>query len=189
VLRRVCLLLLDTYNCLLEGVRNADRHLLDTIEDKHDAITKFVSYCMRMISKENVLSVHQGYYYYHIIGYIDRLTDVIKYNARKWKRMQRFPHPWTMEGMERIKLAIETFYKLFYSYSNSDLMIVNEQRYAVEASLVDVPDGIASDELVTLTELSQMLELLMDMVEARMGLENTRARGKRGGAGAPAETA
>jgi hypothetical protein len=84
MLRRVFLLIKQSLEDYVEGISSGDFELLGTMEGKHDSITKFVSYCMRILSKslsqrrfENTVEL------YRCLGIADDIADTVKYSARE----------------------------------------------------------------------------------------------------------
>ena len=83
ILRRAFLLINETAESLVEGIRKKDMNLLGTIEEKHDNINKFVTYCLRLLNKYGYPDVKQTCFYYHIIASMDKIVDILKYTARE----------------------------------------------------------------------------------------------------------
>ena len=65
------------------ALKKDDKILLGTIEEKHNAITKFVTYCLRILNKYGYTPSYQLPLVYHILVSIDKIVDFIKYAARQ----------------------------------------------------------------------------------------------------------
>lgn len=171
VLRRIFLLLKDTYQDFLEGIKTNDIISLETIENKHDTITKFVSYCLRMLNKKGYTQLKKTSYYYHIIAYLDRITDIIKYSARDARNYKKKLNPQIIDILEIICHDLNSFYELFYKFDNHKIFEINTNRYKVEKVLRQLPPNIKTTEMVIVVSQFQILEILLDLIEARTALE------------------
>lgn len=171
ILRRIFLLMIDTAESLLEGIKKNDADLLATIEDKHNNVNTFVSYCLRLLNKYGHPDVKQTCFYYHIIATIDKIMDILKYKARDAINHKKKFSRETTAIWEDINKSIRQYYKLFYNF---DLNIINQMeknRYHVRNLLESKAKKIPAEELLYLTSMEQILETTLDLVDARMGLE------------------
>lgn len=171
ILRRIFLLIVDTSRDLLEGINSNNRPLLESIENKHDTITKFVSYCLRLLNKKGFLIQRKASYYYHIIALLDRITDVIKYAAREIIAYNKKLDSQIIQIIDIIVKDIYNYYQLFYEYSNNKITEINTNRYKAEKELKKIPNQIKTHEIIIANSMFQILEILLDLVEARTALE------------------
>lgn len=169
VLRRVFLLIQEAYTILEEGAKSGKG--LEDIEHLHDTITKFASYCLRMLNKKSKFNPQHTAYYYHIIAYLDRITDIIKYAARLLRRSGK-AHSAVQGIIKSVGQDIQTYYKLFYTYNNRTINEINERRYAVEDVLEKLPENLPNAQVRVATSLFHILEMLLDLIEARTALEH-----------------
>src|SRR3989344_6975262 len=51
ILRRIFLLVMDASNVLVKGATKSEKHLVESIEDAHNTITKFVANALRLLNK------------------------------------------------------------------------------------------------------------------------------------------
>src|SRR3989338_7175348 len=80
--KRIFILLQDASDDFIRGAEKADVVNLETIEEKHDSIAKFISYGMRVLNKMGSGDERNGYLLFHIINQLDKVADIIKYSAR-----------------------------------------------------------------------------------------------------------
>lgn len=168
VLRRIFLLLSTTSKDFIKGAEEKNDSLLETIDEKHDTITKFVSYCLRLLNKKNHPNPKKTNYYYHVIAVLDRITDVIKYASRDIKEMPRLSKE-VIGILKRIDHDLDLFHKLFYKFDNSKVTSINNTRYELEIKLREL--DVSNRELIMVTSAFNILELLLDLIEARTALE------------------
>jgi len=171
ILRRIFLLIVDTSRDLIEGIKNNDKSLLETIENKHDTITKFVSYCLRLLNKKSFIIQRKASYYYHIIALLDRITDVIKYSAREIIAYNKKLNTQIIGIIEIIVKDKYNYYQLFYDYNNNKITEINTNRYKAEKELKKIPESVKTAEIIIANSMFQILETLLDLVEARTALE------------------
>lgn len=172
ILRRIFLLLNQTADNLLEGIRTKDYDLIATTEDMHDSINKFVSYCLRLLNKYGYPNVRKTCFYYHIIASIDKIVDILKYNARNIiDNKQNFSKK-TITIWKDINKSIRMYYELFYKFSNERISDISENRDKTKQKLKQNLKTIPNKELHYLISMKQILEILLDLTDFRMGLEN-----------------
>lgn len=168
VLRRVFLILIDTMEEFVRAASEHDREVLASIENRHDTITKFASLCLRLLSKEGG-QVGKSSNYYHIIASMDRITDIYKYSARDILAYESSFSEGSIELLNMVKDGFKGFYRLFYKYSNETLQEINDIRYHAEKKLKEL--NVDKLELLTVSKHFTILEILLDLIEARTALE------------------
>ena len=171
VLRRIFHLLKDTSLSLNEGIKSHDLDKLATIEEKHDNINNFTSYCLRLLNKYGYPDVKKTCFYYHIIASIDKVVDVLKYTARDIIDQDTKFHKDTIKILEDIHKSIEMYIHLFYNFSIQTVDELSENRDNVKFMINTIAKKIPSQELLNLTRMVQALEIILDITDARMGLE------------------
>jgi phosphate uptake regulator len=170
-LRRVFLLINDASKDLIEAIKTNDRVLLETIEEKHDSITKFVSYCLRLINKGKYQDYKKGLILYHVISNLDKITDVLKYSARNLMKLKGKLKKDTIKILEYILKSIPDYYALFYKFDFRKSSSLYENRDFCLREVLDSTAKIPSPELLIIEKTSAILELITDISEARMALE------------------
>jgi phosphate uptake regulator len=170
VLRRILLLLVDLTKDLLERLRAGDAELLGIVEEKHDTITKFISYCLRLLNKRSHPRPEHTPYYFHIIALLDRITDIIKFSARDLRTYGKKPGNELLGIVAIIAEQVEQYSKLFYAFENSRITTMNEQRYKAEQLLRRIKSA-PSAEMIAAASLFQILETATHLIEARTALE------------------
>ena len=174
ILRRIFLLITDAMKESVEGMKNANILLVKTLEEKHDTITKFVSYCLRLLNKSGYPQQRKTPYIYHIIASLDRLVDVIKYSARYFIEYKPQLSKDAINILLQIEKSISIYSEFFYKFDLAKVTLLYKNREDVLNSIEKLslkPKLTSEKELLLLNDMEHILEILVDLTEARMGLE------------------
>lgn len=171
ILRRIFLLLKETAEGLLEGIIKKDINLIRTVEEKHDNINKFIVYCLRMLNRTGYPDVKKTCYYFHIIASIDKIVDVLKYNARQIQHYKRPFNSETIKIWKYVNESIVDYYSLFYKFDLDTVTKMNSNRDHVKSLISSNIKKIPQEELLYLNDMKQILEILLDLTDYRIGLE------------------
>ena len=171
VLRRIFLLISDANSDLLRGTKEKNMKLIENIEEKHDTITKFISYCSRLLNKYGYPDAQKTIALYHIIADLDKVIDVIKNAGRD---ILKFRHDLNGKSIQLIKLVddnIRLYSEFFYKFDPKKPVQMYKNRNDMLDLLFQLKNKIPAEELVTLAKMEHILELITDMQVARMGFE------------------
>lgn len=169
--RRVFLLLMNAMSQLIEGAKKMNKSLLEGIEELHDTITKFVSYCLRLINKKGRLIQVENIYHYHTVALLDRMTDTIKYAGREIRSQKTALKPAVIEIIEAVSRHLRLFYELFYKFENDKVVEISRSRYNIMKKSLALTTKTKSYEIRIITSISSIPELVLELVETRIGLE------------------
>ncbi|MFC1751511.1 AbrB/MazE/SpoVT family DNA-binding domain-containing protein [Pseudomonadota bacterium] len=170
VLRRIFLVLINAAEELTEGMKASDYDLVKTTEEKHNTITKFASYCLRMINQGLSIGYKQHTLIYHIIANLDKIADVMKYTARSYNFHKKEMGPTTLKLLNRMVDSLRMYYEFFYKGDTKKAVELDKNRGEILRLIREKCTDFPKEEMLILTNLEQMLELLADLVVARMGL-------------------
>ena|SRR3989344_5290577 len=171
VLRRIFLLMKDMSKDMVEGAKKLDLVMLETIEEKHDSITKFISYCLRLLNKFGFPDTKKTCIYYHIIANLDKVVDVFKYGARDMIALKLRLSKDSKEIMDSLLQAILLYSDLFFKFETAKITELYETRDEVINKIKQITPKMDPKELRLIVYMRSMLELIIDVTEARMGLE------------------
>lgn len=170
-LRRVFILLNDIIVDVAKGMVEGDKVLVETIEEKHDTITKFVSFCLRLLNKYGYSDSSKTAVLYHIISNIDKIVDAIKYSAREFIKHDDKLKKETIEVIEHIRKSISSYCDFFYKFEFKTASEIYQNRDVVLKDIEKAYKKISGREISILEKLESTLELITDIIEARMALE------------------
>jgi len=170
-LRRVFLLINDACHDLIDAIEENDKVHLETIEEKHDSITKFVSYCLRLIHKEKYGEYKKRLVLYHIISNLDKITDVLKYSSRAMMSQKTPLKKESVAILKDILKSIPSYYDLFYKFEFKKPSNLYSNRDSCLRNIITNAKKIPPGELLILEKTASILEFLTDLSESRMALE------------------
>lgn len=173
ILRRIFLMMNETMENLVKGFETNDKEILAIIDEEHDNITKFISYCLRLLNKQGYENQRKTSIYYHLIAQLDKVLDIIKYTGRGESQSKTRKYP-----SEVIKIAKEVsksfrlYYELYYNFDMKRVEVLSERRDKIKIKILEMKERVGGHHMIIIMRLEQLLELLLDLTEARMGLEN-----------------
>lgn len=170
-LRRVFLLLLDANNDLINAIKNRDVVLLETIEEKHNTIMKFTSYCLRILNKRGYDEPHKTILVYHIVASINKIIDVMRYGAIDVIEQNIKIGKEGIKILEAMFSSLNLYYKFFYNFDIKLIREIYENRDKVLKTIKSLAKRLSAAEMLLLAKMSSILELVTDITEARVGLE------------------
>ena len=171
LMRKVFLQINDGMSDLLKGLTNKDIELLKTIEEKHDAITKFISYCLRLLNKKSNYEISKSHTLYYTLASLDVVTDAIKYAAREIIKYNKRFKKESIALCELIQKFILIYYNLFYSFELKKMNDLIRIRNEILIKTETVAKNIPTRELLIINDLKQITEILKDLGEARIEME------------------
>ncbi|MBT3406235.1 phosphate uptake regulator PhoU [Candidatus Woesearchaeota archaeon] len=171
VLRRAFLLLKEASATLLDGAKNDDKTKIEIIEDMHDNVNKFVNYSLRLLNKYGYPDVKKTCFYYHVIASLDKIMDIMKYSARMILNEDTKFSKTSIEVWENINKSVEMYYEMFYKYDQNLINDIERNRQRVKSQISAAMKKVSREEIRHMSNMKQMLELLLDLADARMGLE------------------
>jgi len=173
ILRRIFLMINETFQNLLKGFEKNDKEILAMIDEEHDNITKFISYCLRLLNKQGYENQRKSSIYYHIVAELDKVLDIIKYIGRGEadSNVKKYPPEVTRITTE-VGKSLRMYYEIFYDFDMHRAAELNERRDVIKCEILSLKEKIPGHHLMILTRLEELLELLLDLTESRMALEN-----------------
>lgn len=171
ILRRIFLLLIDASNDMIKGAKEKDEALLLTVEQKHNTITKFLSFCMRLLNKKGYADHRKALIVYSILVMLDKELDVIKNSARLLKNLKPTISPKTYKLIKRIHESIVHFYELYYKFDNAKVLLISEIRDNILKEIQEGVGDFSKKEIMALDIMAPTLELIISMTESRLAME------------------
>lgn len=170
-LRRIFLLLIDVNKDMLDGVKNNNKSLIETIDEKHNSVMKFVSYCLRLINKKGYGDHRKATIVYHIVANLDKVVDVLKYSARYILNKNLALKADSKVILEPIHSSINIYYDFFYKFDIRKVRSMYENRDKIIKWIAKNDKKIPTQDLVYICTLASMLDLICDITDARISLE------------------
>ena len=176
ILRRIFILINEMVKDNVEGIKNNNRQLLETMEDRHDNVTRFISYALRLLNKYNYQDQQKIPTMYYLIASLEELVDILKWVARDFLIFfTAKPGAEAIKVTEQIGLIFEKYYDLFYKYEEKKITGLYELRQEIIAKIYNPSNKplkkFTPDELVLLNRMSQINELVVYLTQTKMILE------------------
>jgi len=173
VLRRIFILIRDMAKDIADGVKSGDKTLLKQMDERHDTITKFIGFCLRLLNKKGHKDFKKTSILFHIIASLDKVTDILKYCARKMAALDDKPTKKLIQLIEQTSDSLLFYYDLYYKYKDSLLLDLSRNRRFVRSELMESLEKLPRQEIVIATQYIDMLEILTDLMEWRMALNHS----------------
>lgn len=172
ILRRVFILTHEAIEDLRDGFRDRNMGLLESIQSKHDTITRFTNYSQRLLHKVGDPKHRRTDTLYHIIEVIDELMDIVKFSARDILKMKIKASKESIKIYDKIHSSFELYYKLFYNFNLEDVTMINRNRYEIINMLVKSSNVLPKKELMILAHMEQVLEKIMNLTVSTMSFRH-----------------
>ncbi|MBU0615889.1 MAG: AbrB/MazE/SpoVT family DNA-binding domain-containing protein [Nanoarchaeota archaeon] len=171
ILRKVFLLTNESLDNIIKGTRTKEKCFLEEVEDKHDTITKFISYCLRLMNQKGYPDYKKSRFIYTIINALDLIADINKYAAREIISYNKIFKKDTISVIELIRTNFNTFYELYYQFNLQKFAKLNEIRDKILKITDKIHNKIPGKELLILRDMEHILEIIREISGTRMGLE------------------
>ncbi|MCF7862157.1 AbrB/MazE/SpoVT family DNA-binding domain-containing protein [Candidatus Woesearchaeota archaeon] len=169
MLRRVFLLILDMSNDMCANLKKLDLISMETFEEKHNTINKFLALCVRIVNKKGTGNSLKNHLVHSILAILDKIVDAYKHTARLVIIHQpQFKSTSIIENMHR---ANEIFYKMYYKFSNAKVVEFAKIRDETIKRLNSNISKYSKEELIVILTLIPVLDLIVAMVEYRMAID------------------
>lgn len=171
VLRRVFLLLLDANKDIITATKTHDLALAATIEEKHDTISKLISYCLRLLNTKGYSDTAKIPFYHHLLASLDTVTDYLKYSGRSIFSYKKKLKSQTIKVIEEINSSLIKYYDCFYKFNFNNVREWSAHKEHIKKLIYSLAKKIPEDEFFIISTLGQTVEILRDILETRMALE------------------
>jgi len=170
LLRRIFSLLKDAHKDMVTALKEYDKTLLETIEEKHDSISKFSSYCLRLLNRYGYGDSKQTSILYHIIASLDKIADIIKYAGRLGLVYGKPMSKKAGTVLDAINFSIESYIECFYKFDTKKVVDFMRNRDEAARMIEDFSKKIPAEENTIINRMENNLEILLDLMESKMSL-------------------
>jgi len=171
VLRRTFLLIIDAVNDLIEGTKKKDYFLVETLEEKHDTITKLILYNLRMLNTIGHDNYKDTCLLFHMISSLDMIIDILKNSAREVLDMKIILSKKGETILTAIHESIKEYYDLYYHFDFKKVEKFSASRDKIIHLISKSSDEINVKEMRFLSKLEQCLEIFRNLYSFRIGIE------------------
>jgi phosphate uptake regulator len=171
ILRRIFLLISDASNDLIKGAGKGDKYLVESMEEKHNTITKFMSSALRLLNKVGHPNHKNTFLYYHIIESLDNVNDILKESARDIVNFKIKISKNSEKILFRINESLAEFNKFFYKFDFKLVEKLSSERYKIMVEIRGALKKFSKDEILLLMNMERVQEEILDLKVARMALQ------------------
>lgn len=172
ILRRIFILLNDAFEEVINGISGGSAELLETLEERHDNITKFISYSMRLLNKKGYSVMADVTSFYQIVSSLEEITDILKWVAREALSMKS--HKFDSRSkkvMMQIAEAFRQYTDLFYKFEPKKVAKFYETRHEAKTGFQAAIKKVPIEQSLALRNALQILDILVAITEVRMGID------------------
>jgi len=170
ILRRIFLLITDACNDLIKGSGKGDKYLVESIEEKHNSITKFMAQALRLLNKVGHPNHKNTSLYYHIIESLDNINDLLKDSSRDIVNLNIKISKTCQSILHRINDALSNYYKLFYKFDYKQVEKLSYERYNIIKDIKVLSKKLSKNEIILLVNMERIVEEILDLTIARIAL-------------------
>lgn len=171
ILRRLFLLVRDASEDLVNGAIKGDKYLVETLEEKHNTITKFMASGLRLLNKFGHPNHKNTVLYWLIIECLDNINDILKETARDILKLNIRISKNCENILLRINHSLVDYYNFFYKFDYKQIEKISTERYGILESIRKLSKKMDKDELILVTSMGRIVDQILDMKVARIGLE------------------
>ena len=154
ILRRIFFLILEYQNAVLEIITTKNK--LANNEQLHDNITKFSSFCLRLLNLNIDKSTIEKNNLYTIITLLDKIADTLRYLARDYRTGN-------VELIKRMMDHVRAYYDFFYK---QDIQLVNY----LDKERKELKAKIASSKNREIIAFSSVFEYIQALIKPTLCL-------------------
>lgn len=170
ILRRLFLLVLDASDDLVKGTIGGDKYLVETLEQKHDTITKFMASGLRLLNKFGYPNHKNTVLYWLIIECLDNINDILKEAARDILKLNIKISKDCKNILLRINDSLRDYYNFFYKFDYKQVEKISFERYAILEDIKKLSKKMSANEFILVTSMGRITDQILDMKVARIGL-------------------
>ena len=171
ILRRIFLLLIDMVKDLGRTIRQKDPLILDAVYEKHDTITRFVAYCLRILNQLGYYKPEQVPFLFSLLSDIDTLVDLLRHSAQELGP-KLIVHKSTEKWLSVFTDVISGYHNFFYRYTTQYCTEMHKARSELRVFMMNDNPQLSNYDLRFLGHLQISLELLRSMTESRIALQS-----------------
>ncbi len=169
ILKRIFNLFMDAYSDLIEGAKKKNRTLLETIREKHDTITKFISHSQRLLNK-NVTINKDNYSLLYILAQLDVITDMLNVSARNIIHYNKLISKPTVEILQGLYKSFEMYATLFQKFDKKLIIEISKNKVKVDTNIVTIGKKLPFEEMHLILTMQGSLNILRCLTESSFAM-------------------
>ena len=171
ILRRIFLLVTDASSDLIQGAAKGNKQLVESLEEKHNTITKFMANALRILNKFGHPNHKNTCLYYHIIESLDNINDTLKDSARYIAKSNIKISKSCKNILTKINESLLDYQKLFYKFDFKLVEKISSDRYKILEDIRTLPKKLNKDEIKLAVTMDRIADIVYTLKISRMALE------------------
>lgn len=166
VFKKIFFMVYDAFEGIIECLTSANSCFIDAFDNKHNSITKFISYCCRLLMLEKIKDYQSSLQYYNILTNFDVIADILKNFCRAVTKLNfRFSD----NGISMIRTLADNqklFYNIFFNFKKEMLREFEENKELLIKKAFSCK--FDSKEISILCSLFPISDIQRDLVESKL---------------------
>jgi phosphate uptake regulator len=150
-LSKIFVIMNSAYDVLLELPE--DNEDLIRIQNKHDQITRLISYCKRILNKFGFRKYEKTPYITSLLDSLELMIDIIEDVFKKTVYEKRKITKAILPVVKRLKKIFNGYSNLYYKYSIDKISKMDKSRIELETTIVKETKNMGRDDLLIIGEL------------------------------------
>jgi len=170
-LRKIFIMIQDCYDDLIDYANKKAE--VGSIQHNHDSITRFISYCTRLLNKFGYKDYRKTLFLHSMLESLETAADIIEevnivINKEKISLTKQ-----SLYILKKMRESFKDFVDFYYKYDIKKATMLNKKRIELENDF----RKINNREKIVLTELLTIpLVLIRNIIGVRIGLESSQDR-------------
>ncbi|MFC1722711.1 hypothetical protein ACFL0V_01085 [Nanoarchaeota archaeon] len=169
IIRRIFILVNDLAKDVDKGYKDSNFAILDTVMEKHDTITKFISYCLRLLNKTNNGTIKNRIDLYYTISALENIIDVLKWGGRRSMKLEgkKFDKR-TSEIITKIMNSVSIYYDMFYKFDKLKVGKMYQNRHEAFLLMQNHLTKLPIEQAIIVNEQAQVLNHIVSLTERKL---------------------
>ena len=155
---------------LIEAARTNNRSIFESLDEKHDNITKFINHSLRLLNKRHEVTKNTAFKY-NIICMLDKIVDIMKNSGRELLVYNKKIKKESYDVMKMIYESFDLAQSVFLKYNPEKVKLLSELKENIHNTILEKVKHIPKEESLLLHNMHHVLELHRSLSESRMALE------------------
>ncbi len=168
LLRRIFFLIMEFNETIIKSLEQNDLSNLSKGQERHDNITRLVSYCIRVLNKRNTEENIKPHLF-HILSLLDLITDYHKYLCQDLISIKK-PSKELVSLIKEISKGMRGVYDYYYTPTTEKLIELSKQKYVLREKIHKAI--LPKEEFSLLVRYSSTNEIFSSLVSSIIAVNN-----------------
>ena len=170
IIRRVFLLTLEASGEFIEAIDTNNTEKFQNIIKSYFNITKFITYCLRLINKHGYknepLASHS---IYTIISSIDLIIKKIKQSSEIAINFKKPSSRKLLDYCKNIDRTLHIYYEVFYKYNIKKVREISENKIKFTAEILNQLRNLSENDILIIKSFGEIQNLIIFLMRETIG--------------------